>query len=102
MSSGADPWNIDYFNFKPPSVKAPEPKARAPKPVPSPEDLFMVQRHALQVLNDIEELRKRIGHDNPHAHSVLDKLETDAENGYKVIRRYLAENVAPAQGDFSA
>jgi hypothetical protein len=99
---GADPWNIDYFNFKPPSVKAPEPKARAPKPVPDPETLFMLQRHALQIINDIEELKKRIPKEAHHAFSVMDKLETDADNAYKVIRRYLAENVAPAQGDFSA
>lgn len=102
MSNAADPWSIDYFAPPTPHVPAPSPKAKAPKPVPDEEALFMLQRHALQVLNDVEELQRRVDKKDHHTHAALQKLETDATNTYKVIRRYLAENVAPAQGDFSA
>jgi hypothetical protein len=101
--SAFDPWSIDYFSPPTPHVPAPSPKAKAPKPVPDEETLFMLQRHALQILNDIEDLKGRLGHhQDRHLGHALQKLETDATNTYKVIRRYLAENVAPAQGDFSA
>lgn len=100
--SAADPWSIDYFSPPTPHVPAPSPKAKAPKPVPDPDALFMLQRHALQILNDVEELEHRVDKDDHHVHSVLHKLRTDSENTYKVIRRYLAENVAPGEGGFDA
>ena len=98
MSSMADPWSInDYWNVNVPHVHAPSPKTRTPKPVPDPEALFSLQRHALQILNEIENLHGHVK--DPRA---LHRLEQAAENNYRVIRRYLAENVAPGQGDFSA
>lgn len=97
MANAADPWSIDYFAPPTPHVPAPSPKTHAPKPVPDPEALFSVQRHALQILNEVENLRGHVK--DPRA---LHRLEQAAENGYRVIRRYLAENVAPGQGDFSA
>lgn len=93
---GADPWNIDYFNFEAPHVHAPSPKAHAPKPVPDVERLFTVQRHALQIMNEIENLGE------VKDKRALERLRQAAERNYRVIRSYLAENVAPAQGDFSA
>lgn len=97
MSSGADPWSIDYFAPPTPHVPAPSRKAPAPKPVPDPEALFSLQRHALQILNEIENLDGKVK--DPRA---LERLRQAADNNYRVIRRYLAENVAPGQGDFSA
>lgn len=97
MSSMADPWSIgDYWNVSVPHVHAPSPKTKAPKPVPDPEALFSLQRHALQILNEIENLGE------VKDKRALERLRQASENNYRVIRRYLAENVAPGQGDFGA
>lgn len=93
---GADPWNIDYFNFEAPKVAPPSPKTRAPKPVPDVERLFTVQRHALQIMNEIENIGE------VKDKRALERLRQAAERNYRVIRSYLAENVAPGQGDFGA
>lgn len=98
MSSASDPWSINYFDPPAPHVPAPSPKARVPKPVPDAERLFMVQRHALQILNDLEELHRHLGHHQDRKlGAVLQRLDKDAENTYRVIRTYLAENVEPGQ-----
>jgi hypothetical protein len=94
--SSFDPWSIDYFNPPTPHRAPPSPKTRTPKPVPDPEKLFTVQRHALQIMNEIENLGE------VKDKRALERLRQAAERNYRVIRSYLAENVAPAQGDFSA
>lgn len=96
MSSGADPWSIDYFNPPTPHRAPPSPKAKAPKPVPDVERLFTVQRHALQIMNEIDNLGE------VKDKRALERLRQAAERNYRVIRSYLAENVAPGQGDFGA
>lgn len=93
---GADPWSIDYFAPPTPHVPAPSRKAPTPKPVPDSERLFTVQRHALQILNEIENLGE------VKDKRALERLRQAAERNYRVIRTYLQENVAPGQGDFSA
>lgn len=79
-------WDTNYWDFKPQRVHAPEPKARVPKPVPEPERLFQVQRHALDLLHLLA-----------HA-KVDDEVMKKAENLYRVINSYLKNNVAPSQG----
>lgn len=95
--SSFDPWSVDYFNPPLPHVPAPSPKARAPKPVPDPDALFTVQRHALDLLHDIQDLERAIDTKDRHTLALLHRLERDAENAYRVIRSYLHENVAPDQ-----
>lgn len=94
----SNPWDINYFDPPTPHVPAPSSKARVPKPVPEPDHLFTVQRHALQILNDIEELQHLIGHHQDHkVGSTLARLAQHAEDGYRVIRSYLATNVERGQ-----
>jgi len=83
-------WNTNYWDFKPPRVHAPEPKARVPKPVPEPERLFTIQRHALDLLHMIRD---------PHRDKHMDAMEQKVENLYRVINSYLKTNVAPSQGE---
>lgn len=95
---GADPWSMNYFDPPTPHVPAPSPKARAPKPVPEPDRLFVVQRHALEVINDLEELEKLLGHHQDRKlGAVLARLDRHSEHTYRVIRTYLAEHVEPGQ-----
>lgn len=89
-------WNTNYWDFKPKRVHAPEPKARVPKPVPEPERLFTLQRHALDMLHMIRDLQAHV--DDKHAQHLLNSLEAKAENNYRVINTYLKHNVAPSQG----
>ena len=89
-------WDTNYWDFKAPRVHAPEPKARVPKPVPEPERLFTIQRHTLDMLHVIRDCQKEFGHEDKHG--LLDKLEGQAENTYRVINTYLRTNVEPSQG----
>ena len=89
-------WNTDYWAFKAPHVHAPAPQARVPKPVPEPDRLFTIQRHALDMMHTIREIDAR--NNDPHVARLIQHLEQKAENTYKVINRYLKDNVAPSQG----
>ena len=85
----SDPWSFDYFNPPSGSVPAPSPRQRSRRTLPDQDELFTVQRHALDVLHGIRELERKLG---KNAHSVANeiaKLERDAENTYRVIRSYL-------------
>lgn len=78
-----DPWSIDYFNPPTPDIKAPSPRVKVPKPVPALDELFTVQRNALKVLNDLQDLDRELKGKIPR------KLMQDAEHTYRVIRSYL-------------
>lgn len=97
---GADPWATNYFDPPTPHVEAPGPQRRTPRLVPEQHELFTVQRHALDVLHDIEALLHALGkhaHD-PHVEKALRALERDAENTYRVIRTWLKDNVNQGLG----
>lgn len=80
---------MNYFDPPTPSVSAPSPKARAKKLLPEQNDLFGVQRHALDVLHDIRDLEHALGKEAGKFVKEMRKLERDAENTYRVIRSYL-------------
>lgn len=94
-------WDQSPWDFSAPKVHAPSPKTKAPKPFPEPDRLFQVQRNALKVLNDVQEIERHLDK-TPHAavraSAVLRRLQQDAENTYRVIRSYL-DKYANAQGE---
>lgn len=101
MADPADPWSFDYFNPETPHVEAPAPKTHTPKILPDEDRLFMVQRHALQILKHIENLKRQIGHEAVHkAHHEFDLLDQVAENNYRVINSYLRKNSESGQSSF--
>src|SRR4051812_43166158 len=89
-------WNTNYWDMKTPRVHAPAPQARTPKPVPEPERLFTIQRHALDMLHTIRDLDAK--NDDPHMARLIQHLEQKAENSYRTINTYLRTNVAPSTG----
>lgn len=86
-------WNTNFWDAGVPTVHAPAPRARAPKPVPEEEQLFQVQRNAQKTLVQLQELQALV--DDHKANRVLASAIRDAENAYRVIRTYLKEHVNP-------
>lgn len=92
-----DPWASDPFSPPTPHVPAPGPSKRKPRPIPDQHELFVVQRHALDVLHGLADLEHKLGDKkDKHTHSILRSLARDAENTYRVIRTWLKNN---ASGD---
>ena len=91
MSEISNPWDVNYFDPPTPHVPPPSPRSRPPRLLPEQDDLFTVQRHALDVLHDIRDLEAKLGEHAKGLSKELTKLERDAENTYRVIRSYLAQ-----------
>lgn len=87
---------MNAFEPPRPKIDPPAPRSKTPRLFPDKHDLYVVQRHALQVLHGIRELEAALG-DNPKAHKLIQRLERDAENTYKVIRSYLDTYVKDSQ-----
>lgn len=91
-----DPWSSDPFSPPTPHVPAPGPSKRTPRQIPEQHELFVVQRHALDVLHGLADLEHALGehkHDK-HVHAALRSLERDAENTYRVMRTWLRNNLS--------
>lgn len=95
MGDALDPWSIDYFSPPTPHVAPPSPKARPPKPVPEAERLFQAQRDILVALRELDEVKRSLK-DVEHFKGAyaLQRMEQAMDNTYRVIRSYLAKNVA--------
>lgn len=84
--------------FEPPRPKVHAPAPHTPRdpaavrPIPAQHELYVVQRHALDVLHDIRDLEHRLGKDADKVHREMQRLERDAENTYRVIRSWLEEH----------
>jgi hypothetical protein len=92
---GSDPWSINAFDPPRPKVNPPASRMRQPrvvKPIPSQHELYVVQRHALDVLHDLREVEHLVDLKDRKLVQAIQRLERDAENTYRVIRTWLEEH----------
>ncbi len=93
---GANPWSIDYFNPPTPHVKPPAPKQWKPptlRNIPDIDRLFSIQDDLVRAINAAD----AIEHEASRIKGFRE-LQTNVENAYKLINRYLREFGATVPG----
>lgn len=85
-AAGEDWLNTNFFGEK---AIAPAKRRRAPSPIPDARLLFQVQDDIMKTLNALKKLPKDMGDEDSDYSKAVKSAQTQAENGYKLINRYL-------------